>query len=111
MASGKTGRTQKTTMKEENDRGNPEKTPEVKEMVVVRGQEGFEVKKGFGHIASGCPVSQRPYMGNPVRQLGTTPEGETSIQTGIEDLNINSVAAFNVINKMVVDQKTEDKSF
>jgi len=28
-------------MKEENDRGNPEKTPEVKEMVVVRGQEGF----------------------------------------------------------------------
>jgi len=29
-------------MKEENDRGNPEKTSEVKEMVVVRGQEGLK---------------------------------------------------------------------
>jgi len=32
---------QSTTMKEEDDRGNPEKTSEVKEMVVVRGQEGL----------------------------------------------------------------------
>jgi len=36
-------------------------------------------------------------MGNPVHQLGTTPEGDLSIQTGIEDLNINAVAAFNVV--------------
>jgi len=64
-----------------------------------------------GHIASSCPVSRRPYTGNSVRQLGTTPEDETSIQTGIEDLNINAVAAFNVIDKIVVDQKTKDKSF
>jgi len=40
-----------------------------------------------------------------------TPEDKTSIQTGIEDLNINAVAAFNVIDKMVVDQKTKDESF
>jgi len=64
-----------------------------------------------GHIASSCPISQRPYTGNPVRQLGTTPEDDLSIQTGIEDLNINAVAAFNVIDKMVVDQKTKDESF
>jgi len=64
-----------------------------------------------GHIASSCPVSRRPYTGNPVRQLGTAPEDETSIQTGIEDLNINAVAAFNVIDKMIVDTKTTDKSF
>ena len=50
-------------------------------------------------------------MGNPVRQLGTTPEDETSIQTGIEDLNINAVAAFNVIDKMIVDTKTKEESF
>jgi len=30
-------------MKEEKDRGNPEKTSEVKEMVVVRGQEGLHI--------------------------------------------------------------------
>jgi len=64
-----------------------------------------------GHIASGCLISHCPYTGTPVRQLGTTPEGDLSIQTGIEDLNINAVAAFNVIDKMVVDQKTEDESF
>jgi len=64
-----------------------------------------------GHIATSCPVSKRPYMGNPVRQLGMTPEDETSIQIGIEDLNINAVAAFNVIDKMIVDPKTEDESF
>jgi len=64
-----------------------------------------------GHIASSCLVSRRPYMGNSVRQLGTTPEDETSIQTGMEDLNINAVATFNVIDKMVVDQKTKDESF
>jgi len=50
-------------------------------------------------------------MGNLVRQLGTTPEDESSLQTGIEDLNINAVAAFNVIDKMIVDTKTKDKSF
>jgi len=64
-----------------------------------------------GHIASSCPVSRRPYTGNQVRQLGTTPEDETSIQTGIEDLNINAVAAFNVIDKMIVDTKTKEESF
>jgi len=65
----------------------------------------------LGHITSNCPISQHPYTGTPVRQLGTTPEGDLSIQTGIEDLNINAIAVFNVIDKMVVDQKTEDKSF
>jgi len=64
-----------------------------------------------GHIASSCPVSRRPYTGNPVRQLGTTPEDETSIQTGIEDLNINAIATFNMIDKMIVDTKTKDESF
>jgi len=64
-----------------------------------------------GHITSSCPISRRPYTGTPVRQLGTTPEGDLSIQTGIEDLNINAVAAFNVIDKMIVDPKTEDESF
>jgi len=63
-----------------------------------------------GHIASNCPISRCPYTGISVRQLGTTPEGDLSIQTGIEDLNINAVAAFNVIDKMVVDPKTEDES-
>jgi len=65
----------------------------------------------LGHIASNCPISQCPYTGNPVRQLGTTPADETAIQIGIEDLNINAVATFNVIDKMIVDTKTEDKSF
>jgi len=64
-----------------------------------------------GHIASNCPISRRPYTSTSVRQLGMTPEDETSIQTGIEDLNINAVAAFNVIDKMVVNQKNEDESF
>jgi len=40
-----------------------------------------------------------------------TPEGEPSIESQLEDLNINSVNLFNVIDKMVVDSKTEDKSF
>jgi len=56
-----------------------------------------------GHIASNCPISRRPYTGTSVRQLGTTPEGDLSIQTGIEDLNINAITAFNVIDKMIVD--------
>jgi len=50
-------------------------------------------------------------MGNPVHQLGTTPEDKSSLQTGIEDLNINAVATFDVINKMIVDTKAEDESF
>jgi len=50
-----------------------------------------------GHIASNCPISRCPYTGISVRQLGTTPEGDLSIQTGIEDLNINAIAAFNVV--------------
>jgi len=64
-----------------------------------------------GHIAAKCPISQCPYTGSSVRQLGTTPEGEPSIESQLEDLNINSVTPFNVIDKMVVDSKTEDKSF
>jgi len=64
-----------------------------------------------GHIAINCPISRRPYKGNAVRQLGTTPEGEPSIESQLEDLNINVVTPFNVIDKMVVDAKTEDKSF
>jgi len=64
-----------------------------------------------GHIAAKCPISKRPYMGSLVRQLGTTPEGEPSIESQLEDLNINSVTPFNVIDKMIVDSKTEDKSF
>jgi len=64
-----------------------------------------------GHIASSCPISRRPYTGNPVRQLGMTPEDDTSIQTRMEDLNINAVTAFNVIDKMIVDPKTKDESF
>jgi len=64
-----------------------------------------------GHIVANCPVSRCPYTGNPVCQLGTTPEDESSLQTGIEDLNINAIATFNVIDKMIVDTKTEDKSF
>ena len=64
-----------------------------------------------GHIAAKCPISQRPYMGSSVCQLGTTPEGEPLIESQLEDLNINSVTPFNVIDKMVVDSKTEDESF
>ena len=64
-----------------------------------------------GHIAANCPVSWRPYTGSSVCQLGTTPEGEPSIESQLEDLNINSVTPFNVIDKMVVDSKTKDKSF
>jgi len=66
-----------------------------------------------GHIAVNCPISQRPYMGQAVRQLGTTPEGEPSIESQFEDLNINAVTLFNVIDKMIVDSdsKTKDKSF
>ena len=64
-----------------------------------------------GHITAKCPISKRPYMGSSVRQLRTTPEGEPSIETQLEDLNINAVTPFNVIDKMIVDSKTEDKSF
>jgi len=64
-----------------------------------------------GHMAAKCPLSRRPYTGNSVRQLGTTPEGEPSIESQLEDLNINSVTPFNVIDKMIVDSKTEDKPF
>jgi len=64
-----------------------------------------------GHIAAKCPISKRPYMGSSVRQLGTTPEGETSIESQLEDLNINAVTPFNVIDKMIVDSKTDDKPF
>src|SRR6266581_8013761 len=64
-----------------------------------------------GHIAAKCPISKRPYMGSSVRQLGTTPEGDTSIENQLEDLNINAVTPFNVIDEMIVDPETEDKSF
>ena len=64
-----------------------------------------------GHIAINCPISKCPYMGSSVCQLGMTPEGETSIESQIEDLNINAVTPFNVIDKMIVDSNTEDKSF
>jgi len=40
-----------------------------------------------------------------------TPEGEPSIESQIEDLNINAVTPFNVVDKMVVDSKTKNKSF
>jgi len=50
-------------------------------------------------------------MGSSVRQLGTTPEGEPLIESQLEDLNINSVTPFNVINKMIVDSEAKDKSF
>jgi len=50
-------------------------------------------------------------MGSSVRQLGTTPEGEPSIESQLEDLNINAVTPFDVIDKMVIDPKTKDKSF
>jgi len=64
-----------------------------------------------GHIATKCPASRHPYMGSPVCQLGMTPEGEPSIESQFEDLNINSVTPFNVIDKMIVNSKTKDKSF
>jgi len=64
-----------------------------------------------GHIATKCPISRHPYTGSSVRQLGTTPEGEPSIESQLEDLNINAVTPFNVIDKMIVDSKTKDKSF
>ena len=64
-----------------------------------------------GHIAVNCPLSKCPYMGSSVRQLRTTPEGKPSIESQLEDLNINAVTPFNVIDKMVVNSKTEDKSF
>jgi len=64
-----------------------------------------------GHIAINCPISRRPYKGNSVRQLGTTPEGEPLIESQLEDLNINAVTPFNVIDKMVVDAKTKDNPF
>jgi len=63
------------------------------------------------HIAINCLLSKCPYMGSLVRQLGTTPEGEPLIESQLEDLNINAITPFNVIDKMVVDSKTEDKSF
>jgi len=50
-------------------------------------------------------------MGSLVRQLGTTPDGEPSIESQLKDLNINSVMPFNIIDKMIVDSKTKDKSF
>jgi len=40
-----------------------------------------------------------------------TPEGEPSIESQLEDLNINAVTPFNVIDKMVVDSNTETESF
>ena len=64
-----------------------------------------------GHMATKCPLSKRPYMGSSVRQLGTTPEGEPSIESQLEDLNINAVTPFNVIDKMIVDTKTKEESF
>jgi len=64
-----------------------------------------------GHIASSCPLSQHPYPGTSVCQLRTTPEDDTSIHRQLEDLNINTVTLFNVINKMIVNSKPEDKSF
>jgi len=64
-----------------------------------------------GHITAKCLISKRPYMGSSVCQLGTTPEGEPLIESQLEDLNINAVTPFNVIDKMIVDCKTEDKSF
>jgi len=64
-----------------------------------------------GHITVNCPISKCPYMGSSVRQLGTTPEGDTSIESQLEDLNINAVTPFDVIDKMIVDPETEDKSF
>jgi len=50
-------------------------------------------------------------MGSSVRQLGTTPEGEPSIESQLEDLNINAVTSFNVIDKMIVDSEIKEKSF
>jgi len=64
-----------------------------------------------GHIATKCPISRCPYTDSSVRQLGTTPEGEPSIESQLKDLNINSVTPFNVINKMIVDTETKDKPF
>jgi len=63
------------------------------------------------HMAANCPISHCPYAGTPVHQLGTTPKDGPSIHNQIEDLNINSVIPFNVINKMIVNSKPEDKSF
>ena len=64
-----------------------------------------------GHIAINCPISRCPYRGNSVCQLGTTPEGETSIESQLEDLNINAATPFDVIDKMIVDTKTKEESF
>jgi len=64
-----------------------------------------------GHIAAKCPISRHPYMGSSVRQLRTTPEGEPLIESQLEDLTINTVTPFNVINKIIVDPKTENESF
>jgi len=64
-----------------------------------------------GHIATNCPLSRCPYMGSSVCQLGMTPAGEPSVESQLEDLNINAVTPFNVIDKMIVDSKTEDKPF
>jgi len=63
------------------------------------------------HIVVNCPLSRCPYRGSPVCQLGTTPESKPSIESQFEDLNINAITPFNVIDKMVVDSKTEDKPF
>src|SRR6266581_4648506 len=64
-----------------------------------------------GHMAAKCPLSCRPYTDSSVRQLGTTPEGEPLIESQLKDLNINTVIPFNVIDKMIVDSKTDNKSF
>jgi len=64
-----------------------------------------------GHMAANCPLSRRPYPGTQVRQLGMTPEDRPSIKSQMEDLNINAVAAFNVIDKMIVNTKTKEESF
>ena len=65
----------------------------------------------LGHIATNCLVSRCPYLGTLVCQLGMTPEGKPLIQSQIEDLNINSVTPFNVIDEMIVNLKPKDKSF
>jgi len=64
-----------------------------------------------GHMAANCPISCCPYGGTPVCQLRMTPKDKPLIHSQIEDLNINAVTSFNIIDEMIVDSKPKDKSF
>jgi hypothetical protein len=71
-----------------------------------------------GHIANQCPAAPpRNFGARPqVRQIETIeeePTAETSLEGQLQDLNLNALSAFNVVDRMMVDapQTPEDKPF